>query len=47
MKIEATGISDGCHCFCFRSIGGFSTESGLFLLYVKNRLERGFAPADS
>ena len=27
-------------------IGGFSTESGLFLLYVKNRLERGFAPAD-
>ena len=27
-------------------IGGFSTESGLFLLYIKNRLERGFAPAD-
>lgn len=39
MKFEATGIGDGCLCFCFRSYRWIFYGIRIIPIYIKNRLE--------
>ena len=45
MKFEATGISDGCHCFCFRSYRWIFYGILIIPIYKKSAGVFG-APAD-
>ena len=46
MKFEAKAISDGCHCFCFRSYRWIFYGILIIPIYIKKSAGVFGAPAD-